>query len=552
MSRAEEIIEYMGQFETDRANFDQQYQDATDYAMPQNNQIIDEHSPGEVKLDLFDTTAEESNIQLASGLYSYMFPTEGRAFVLEIDDDDLTENDDVKQWLEKTTKVLHKYLISSTFREAFFEFLKSLGVFGTACLYEAKGKKTVINFLNYFMRDIYIARDSDGNVDTVYRRFRFTARQAVQEFGIDNVGPQIKEAFGRPKDKNKKFRFIHAVEPRDDRDPKKDDPGNMPFSSEYVSRDEKLLIKTKNGNDASGYPELPYQVSVFDRDNMEDYGRSPTMKKLPDIRMANRLKQIRVKGWDKMVDPTIMLPDDGSIWPLATQPGGVIFYRAGGEKPEYWEFKGNLSEINNAIAETVTTIQKGYFVDMFDPLIDKQNMTATEIMARVEQKLRFLIPIIGRLQSGLFNPMIQRVIGILDKQSKNGKRLLPEMPPELSGKEFSVMYLGRIALSLRTLEVEGMTKTLLAFEPLAGMNVLDWLDNIEVDEAFRESWRANGASATWLKNVEQRDTERIQRQEAAAAQAQLEAAPDLMKAAKAGSTKPEDGSPTKEIMDANK
>ena len=545
MSRAEEIVERMSDFESDRANFDQQYQDCTDVAMPQNNQIIDEHSSGEVKPDLFDTTAEESNIQLASGLYSFMFPTEGRAFVLEIDDDDLAENDLVKQWLEKTTKVIHKYLISSTFREAFFEFLKSLGVFGTACLYEEKGIKTVINFINYFMRDIYIARDSDGNVDTVYRRFKFTARQAVQEFGLENLGPQITEAFGRSKDKNKKFNFIHAVEPREDRDPEKDDPGNMPFSSEYVSRDEKHLITTKNGTEAGGYPELPYQVGVFDKDNMEDYGRSPTMKKLPDIRMANKLKQIRVKGWDKMVDPTIMLPDDGSIWPLATKPGGVIFYRAGGEKPEYWEFKGNLAEINNAINETITTIQKGYFVDMFDPLIDRQNMTATEIMARVEQKLRFLIPIIGRLQSGLFNPMIQRVIGILEKQNK-----LPEAPPELSGKEFSVMYLGRIALSLRTLEVEGMTKTLLAFEPLAGMNVLDWLDNIDVDESFRDAWRSNGASATWLKNVEQRDSERQLKAEAAATQAKIDAAPELAKAAKLGSAKPEEGSPTQEVINA--
>ena len=247
-----------------------------------------------------------------------------------------------------------------------------------------------------------------------------------------------------------------------------------------------------------------------------------------------------------MVDPVVMLPDDGSIWPLASKPGGVIFYRAGGEKPQYWEFKGNLAEINSAINDTVTTIQKGYFIDMFDPLIDKQNMTATEIMARVEQKLRFLIPIIGRLQSGLFNPMIQRVIGILEKQGK-----LPEAPPELSGREFSVMYLGRIALSLRTLEVEGMTKTLLAFQPLAEMNIIDWLDNIETDESFRESWRANGAAATWLKPLAKRDAERIERQKQAAAQQQMEALPALMKAAKDGSTKPEEGSPTQEIKDAN-
>ena len=122
-------IERMKKLETDRTNFDEQYQDCADYAMPNNSQIISERSDGEVLRDLFDTTAEESNIQLASGLYSFLFPTETRAFALEVDDKELQENDDVKQWLDDTTKTLHKYLIGSTFREAFFEYLKSLGCF---------------------------------------------------------------------------------------------------------------------------------------------------------------------------------------------------------------------------------------------------------------------------------------------------------------------------------------------------------------------------------------------------------------------------------------
>ena len=259
--------------------------------------------------------------------------------------------------------------------------------------------------------------------------------------------------------------------------------------------------------------------------------------------MANELKRIRIKGWDKMVDPTMLVKDDGSVWPLTTKPGGVVFYRD--EKPEWWEFKGNLSEINSAIEETKLEIQRGYFVDMFDPLIDRKNMTATEIMARVEQKLRFLTPIIGRLQSGLFNPMIQRVIGILSRQKK-----LPEMPPELSEKDFSIMYLGRLALALRTIETEGLTKTLQEWEPLAGMNIFEWLDNIKQDVAFRDSARNNGVPSTWLNS----DDEVLQiRNDRAAKEAQqqiLEAAPELAKAAKAGGTKPEDGSPTQEVIDA--
>jgi len=549
MESAKEHIERMKKLETDRTNFDSQFQDCADYAMPQNSQIISERSSGEALMDLFDTTMEESNIQLASGLYSFMFPTETRAFVLEVDDEELLKNDAVKQWLDATTKTLHKRLIASTFREAFFEHLKSLGCFGTGCLYEEKGKKTPIVFINYFMRDIYIVRNSDGEVDTVYRRFRFSARQAHQEFGIENLGEKIRTAYNSVSDRDKKFEFIHVVEPREDRDTKADDPKNMPWSSLYISRNESEFVQNSEG----GYEEFPYQVSVFDKDSLEDYGRSPTMKKLPDGRMANELKRIRVKAWDKMVDPTMLVKDDGSVWPLTTKPGGVVFYRD--EKPEWWEFKGNLSEINDAIQETQKEIMKGYFVDMFDPLIDKQNMTATEVQARVEQKLRFLTPIIGRLQSGLFNPMIQRVIGILSRQTKKKSdgtvvRLLPEMPPELSEKEFSVMYLGRLALALRTIETEGLTKTLQEWAPLADMGILEWLDHINIPTSFRDSARNNGVPATWLNSLD--EVKQIQDDRATKEQQQklLEAAPELAKAAKAGGTKPEEGSPTELAMNS--
>lgn len=537
----EEIILRMERFESDRTNYDNQWQDCADYGMPQNIQIINKREKGYTSPDLFDSTAEDSNIQLAAGLYSYMFPTDSRAFVLKVDDEELNEIDDVKQWLEKVTKIIHEHLVSSNFRQSFFEYLKSLGCFGTACMYEEKGNGTPITFNCHHIAGIYISLNSKGEVDTIFRAFTYTARQAVQEFSKykDKLGEKLLADYEDPKRKENEYNFIHAVMPREEADPDKDDPLSMPWASFWVNRTEKTIIYE------SGYPELSYQVSFLDKDANETYGRSPMMKMLPEVKMINAMQKARIKGWEKQVDPPIMLPDDGSIWPLATQPGGTIYYSPGGDKPEWFEFKGDLREMEKAILTTQQKIQKGFFLDMFDPLVDRQNMTATEVMARVEQKMRFLTPIIGRLQSGLFNPMITRIIGILGRQG-----LLPPMPLELENKNYSITYLGRLALSLRTLETEGLMKTLAEWAPLGEVGVTQWIDNLDIDESFRESLRNNGVSSTCIKSIKQRDAERAElaaRQQQANALAQI---PEMSKAARNLSNKPEEGSPLKELMNA--
>jgi len=536
---AELIIDQMKHKESARSNFDSLYQDCADYGMPVNNQITRRNTKGTAKPDLFDTTAEESNIQLAAGLYSYMFPTDGRAFVLEIDDPKLSEDDEVTQWLEQVTKVIHKHLIKSNFRESFYEYLKSLGCFGTAAMNVKKGKKKPLVFTTHFIADVYIELNSDDEVDTIFRRFEYNARQAKQEFGEENLGEKVKEALNDPKKADKKFKFIHKLFPREDYDLTKDDPVNMPVASYYVCKDDKKIVLI------SGNPEMPDLVSFFDKDAREDLGRSPMMKKMPDIKMANHAGKLYIKGSEKMVDPVMLTPDDGSIWPLATKPGGVVHYRAGGDKPDWLKFEGNLAHMEKFIERTQLTIKAGFFLDMFDPLIDRQNMTATEVMARVEQKMRFLTPIIGRLQSGFFNPMITRVIGILGRQ-----QLLPSMPAQLIDVDYDVMYLGRLALAMRTLETEGLQKTLAEWSPLATAQIMGWVDNLDMDEAFRGSARNNGMPASWLKNVTRVQEERQAREEAAKQQQMLEVIPEMAKAAKAGGTKPEEGSVTEAALNA--
>jgi len=535
---AEEYIERLTQYESDASNWLNLYQECANYGMPGDNQITIKQSPGEEKLDTFQTEAENDIIQLASGLYSYMFPTDAKAYGLKIDNDELNDNDEVKQALTKAVDISHEHLTQSTFRQSFFGGLKSLGCFGTSCMYEEPGKTQVVNFINFHIKNVFWEVDDDGEIDTVFRKFEYTARQAAKKFGEDNLGTILTSAFKDNKQRSKKFKFIHIAEPREDVDGKNSDPLTMDIASVYVCVDDKNIVME------SGYPEMPYQITRFDKDAEEIRGRSPMMKMLPDAKQLSTMKQTRIKGWEKICDPPGVFPSDGSVWPMATQPGGVMYKMPGADDPTWFEFKGNIAALDEAIVKTKEEIKSGFFLDLFDVLIDRKNMTATEVRARIEQQLRFLTPIIGRLQSELFNPMIKRVINILIRAKKI---VLPEI---LQGVDYTIEYLGPLALAMKTLETQGFVIAMEQLKGFAEAERLEYIDNFNIDVITRDLSRNNGVPATWLNAEKEVIAIRDVRAQAQQQQALMENMPGMAKAAGDLGKAPEDGSIQSEVRNA--
>ena len=85
---------------------------------------------------------------------------------------------------------------------------------------------------------------------------------------------------------------------------------------------------------------------------------------------------------------------------------------------------------------------------------------------------------------------------------------------------------------------------------MADMNILDWLDHINIPTAFRDSARNNGVPATWLNTLDQVKVIQDDRAAKEAAQAAIAAAPELAKSYKQTSGKPEEGSLAGEITNA--
>ncbi len=60
-------------------------------------------------------------------------------------------------------------------------------------------------------------------------------------------------------------------------------------------------------------------------------------------------------------------------------------------------------------------IRQAFFVDQL-MLRESPNMTATEVIARNEEKMRLLGPVLGRLQAEMLQPLINRSFNLLAKQ----------------------------------------------------------------------------------------------------------------------------------------
>ena len=107
-----------------------------------------------------------------------------------------------------------------------------------------------ITFSTKHNTDIYTAKNDKGRIDTVFRKFKLSARAAIQQFG--EVSANI--ATTAKKDPYEEVEILHAVYPRADFNPKKQDKSNMPFESVYLeagSGDE-LSASGKGGREGGG------------------------------------------------------------------------------------------------------------------------------------------------------------------------------------------------------------------------------------------------------------------------------------------------------------
>jgi len=496
------IIRRFNKLKSTRQNWDTHWQQVADFCIPRKDDVFGQFSKGEKKHDkLYDSTAVHTAELLASALHSMLTNPATFFFELTTGDPLIDKLDEVRKWFQHVVERMHLRLNNSNFQTEIHELYLDLVTLGTGPMQILEDKEFVIRFLSHPIYQAYIAENNKGVVDEIYRTFKWTKKKIKDEFGQEIIEKLEAANFDFGKSDQDEFEIIHAVFPRDDFDNNKL-PSNFKFASIHVLRQANMVISE------SGFKEFPYVVPRWVKIGGEVYGRSPAMKALADIKMLNAMMLVTIRSAQKIVDPPLMIPNDGVMLPIKTTPGGLNYIDRGGDDIRPLLTGGRIDISQEVMQDVRNRIRAAFFVDQLQ-LNEGPQMTATEVLQRTEEKLRLLGPILGRQQFELLRPLIDRVFNIMGRREGEFEK----SPAILNGRNIQVQYSSQIAKAQRVSESQNLNRALSVVAPLiehdpSGMDVFD------TDKAVRHAAAIFGVSQDIMRTEDELEEIREARAEA--------------------------------------
>lgn len=542
---AKRVADRFDVMRNERMGYERTWQDIRELVRPHTSDFQKMYSPGSLKTDaIYDGTAPEALEELASGLHSYLTNPADRWFAIETTNMQAVENDpDALLWLEEVAdRIFTEFAnpmvnFNGTLHEAYLD----LGAFGTAVIGQEYSVDTGhLVFRAYPLADCYIEENDDGMVDTLFRCLTYSTRQMIQRHEskdrdrFEQLPKQVLDDAVKGRG-DKKWQVIHAVHRRSGRDPLKYTSTNMPFSSCWVMKEPLFLLRE------SGYTSFPYHVPRWTKLASENYGRSPAWKCLPDIKMLNRMEYTIIKAAQKATDPPLVVPNDGFMLPIRTAPNSLIMKEPGADEIQSLEHKGNFPVAFEMTEQRRDSIRRAFFADWLrlSSQLKKERQSMYEIQEIMEEQLRMVAPILGRTETELLSPLIQRAYELLHE--RNRFRPAPASIQRNAAGNLKVVSISPAARAQKGVKAAQIGRFIQEILPLAQVDPTA-LDALDTDAVVQEMALYRGTPRRIIRSTEEIIALRESRQQAQAAQQMVEVAKPASEAIKNLATAQESGS----------
>ena len=508
-----------------QANFRQLWNTTAQYVLPAWDNFVGELAEGiNRNTRLFDATAVTANERFAAAMEQMLTPRTQKWHKIVPVDSEMEDDQEVHKYLDSVTNILfsQRYRPKANFASQCDECYLSLGAFGNAAMFIDEMPGVTIRYRSVPLNEIVWSLDHSGMVDTVFRKFRFTAKQALQAWG-DNAGEKVKEAY----EKNPfiELDFLHCVKPNIEK--KRGELGykGMEWESWYIGFADRHVIER------GGFRTFPYAIARYRMAPREHYGRGPALAALPAIRTLNEQKKTALRAGQKAVDPPILLAEEGVLTPFNQRPGAAnygMLSQDGTPLAQPLQIKPDFHIAETLMQMEATSINDAFLTSLFQILVQNPQMTATEALIRAQEKGAMIAPAMGRQQSEFLGPLINRELDIL---SRSG--VLPPPPPQLlqSRGGTRVEYTSPLTRAMRAEEGTAIMNTIQAIGVLANLDKTV-LNVIDMTDAARELALINGCPAKLLRSLEQIDALVQQQTQQAQAQQMAAQAPQVSLAAK--------------------
>lgn len=447
----------------ERSTFEVLWQRVAQYIYPDRADFLVTRAAGQKRMQhVYDGTPILAHQEQAAGLHGLATSPYLKWFHLEADSERLNKIDRVRVWLAAAEDELYRCFQSSRahFTRSAHEFYLDFTSIGTAVLSVLPEGPEGIRYACRSLRECVLDEGEGEDIDTLYRAFEFTAKQAVEKWG-DGAPDKVKQAWAETP--GRKFRFLHGVRPRKIRDQQRADNRNMPWESVYS------LYETGETITEGGFQEFPFACGRYARVTADEiYGRSGAISALPDIQMLNEMQKLDLKAAQKVIDPPLQLPSNAFLVPIKTLPGSLNYYEAGAQgRIEPIKTGGDLALSDSRIQRRQMMIMRMFHTDWLrqpqdlqDPGSSGKGVTATFTMQVRDENMRLQSPQLGRITDELCDPAVERTFNLRWRRSLALRfgpgSPFPPPPPELSGQRLTVRYVSPIAVAQRASALDGL------------------------------------------------------------------------------------------------
>lgn len=404
--------------------------------------------------EMFDATAGLDLEKFAAVLESLLTPRQRKWHKLKSKHAELNDDPEVKAWFEIANQRLFdaREAPYASYYPQMHEGYKSLGAFGNTCMFVDERPQGGVRYKHCHIGSVYVAEDHNRRIDTVYRCYRQSAKQAHQMWG-EKTPRKVEQAMGQ--NPWQEFEFLHVVRPRGWADLDALSDQRMPFESVYLSVEDQEVIEV------GGYEQNPYLYGRYTVHPSETYGRGPAMLVLSNIKLLQEMQKTFLRAGHKVVDPPLLLRDDGVLGSggksLKLRPGGLNYggIDSNGRPAIVPLVTGAKLDMTEGMMERERqTIHDAFLITPYEMITNPQ-MTATQVLAILKEKGDALAPAVGRQQSEILAPQVAREFAILVRQGA-----IPPPPDALQEfDEYEIEYESPATQYQRGGEIVGIQRT---------------------------------------------------------------------------------------------
>lgn len=387
-------------------------------------------------------------------------------------------------------------------------------------------------------------------VEVLFREFRMTVRQLVEEFGMEYGEEDIHwERFSaqirKLHDQGQLETWIdvcHVVKANEEYDPDRMESRFKKFRSCYYEKgaggtgryeaEDKYLRER-------GYDRFPVLVYRFDRSSGDAYGTNcPGFTSLGDNKELQHLHKRHAQAVDKMVRPPMGAPAGMENRRWSTLPDDVAYYdpTMGAQKIEpLYQVTPNTGDLKEMIRDLRFQIESAYYVDVILSLINpaqerRADMTAREVDERHDEKYMRFGSVLERINQDVLAPLVELVLGFMAEQD-----LIEPPPPELEGEDIKIEFISAMAASQKLVRLGGLdrfTTFIIGLATAKASAPSDVWDKTNTDNLVDSYAEGCSLPAKCMATDDQAMQARQARAQLQAQQAMAQAAPQLAKAAK--------------------